>query len=164
MFDSFWRNYSKVGGPMNEESVGKILYIAAKGRERYYKTLEECSKEKGISKQEIDILLFLEAHSSNCACDVVNERGLSKAYVSKAISELQKNGLIIVEPDSNDRRYQHIAIDEKARTIIDYMKAKQKKMIDDLTKNISEEDLAVFLSVTTQMISNLKIKESEKNV
>lgn len=149
---------------MNEESMGKILYIASKGRERYYKTLKECSKEKGISKQEIDVLLFLDIHSSDCACDVVSERGLSKAYVSKAISELQKDHLITVKTDLNDRRYQHIILEKGAREIIDYMREKQKKMIKELTSGIPDQDLAIFFDVATQMISNLKIKESEKNV
>lgn len=149
---------------MREESIGKILYIASKGRERYYKTLEECSKEKGISKQEIDVLIFLEEHTSDCACDVVNERGLSKSYVSKALSKLQQDGFIKVEKDSFDKRYQHIILDKKAKDILIYMKKKQKKMIAELTKDIEDEDLEVFFKVISQMISNLKIKESEKNV
>lgn len=149
---------------MREESIGKILYIASKGRERYYKILEECSKEKGISKQEIDVLIFLEEHTSDCACDVVNERGLSKSYVSKALSKLQQDGFIKVEKDSFDRRYQHIILDKKAKDILIYMKKKQKKMIAELTKDIKDEDLEVFFKVISQMIFNLKIKESEKNV
>lgn len=149
---------------MTEESIGKILYVAKKGRERYYKTLEECSKEKGISKQEIDVLLFLAANSFNCACDIVNERGLSKAYVSKAISKLQEDHLITVQTDSSDRRYQHIELTENAKEIIAYMREKQKKLIKDLSFNIPEEDFAVFLRVVNQMISNFKKKESEKNV
>lgn len=149
---------------MREESIGKILYIASKGRERYYKTLEECSKEKGISKQEIDVLIFLEEHTSDCACDVVNERGVSKSYVSKALSKLQQDGFIKVEKDSFDKRYQHIILDKKAKDILIYMKKKQKKMIAELTKDIKDEDLEVFFKVISQMIFNLKIKESEKNV
>lgn len=149
---------------MTEESIGKILYIATKGRDRYYKTLETCSKEKGISKQEIDVLLFLDANPSPCARDIVNERGLSKSYVSKAISKLQKDHFITVQTDSSDRRYQHIELTESAKEIISYMKEKQKKMIKDLSANIPKEDFAVFLRVANQMISNLKIKESEKNV
>ncbi len=149
---------------MTEESIGKILYIASKGRERYYKTLEECSKKKGISKQEIDVLVFLDVNSLNCACDVVNERGLSKAYVSKAISKLQKAHLITVTKDLNDKRYQHIELTKDAKEILSYMKDKQKKLMADLTRNISQNDLVVFLKVADQMISNLKIKESEKNV
>lgn len=149
---------------MNEESMGKILYIASKGKEQYYKTLKECSKEMGMSKQEIDVLLFLDINSSNHACDIVNERGLSKSYVSKAVSELQKNGFITIKTDSNDRRYQHIVLEEKAKKIVSYMKKKHKKMILELTKNIPNDDLAIFLKVADQMISNLKIKESEKNV
>lgn len=149
---------------MTEESIGKILYIAKKGRERYYKTLEECSKEKGISKQEIDVLLFLDANSFNCACDIVNERGLSKAYVSKAISKLQEDYLITIQTDSSDRRYQHIELTENGKNIIAYMREKQKKLIKDLSGNISEEDFAAFLKVADQMISNLKIKGSEKDV
>jgi len=149
---------------MREESIGKILYIASKGRERYYKTLEACSLEKGISKQELDVLVFLDQHSNNCACDVVNERGLSKSYVSKAIFKLQQDGFITVTRDTQDRRYQHITLNDKAKDIISYMKEKQKKMFSELTKDINEEDLEVFFKVVSQMISNLKIKESEKNV
>lgn len=164
MFESFYRNYQWWEKVMREESIGKILYIASKGRERYYKTLEECSKEKGISKQEIDVLIFLEEHTSDCACDVVNERGVSKSYVSKALSKLQQDGFIKVEKDSFDKRYQHIILDKKAKDILIYMKKKQKKMIAELTKDIKDEDLEVFFKVISQMIFNLKIKESEKNV
>ena len=55
-------------------------------------------------------------------------------------------------------------MNDKAKDIISYMKEKQKKMFSELTKDINEEDLEVFFKVVSQMISNLKIKESEKNV
>ncbi len=142
---------------MNGESIAKLLYIVKKGREHYNRTLKECAKATGLTKQEVDILLFLENHAScNRACDIVNNRGLSKAYVSKALASLVKKGLVSIETEKDDRRYQHISLSKKSEKVISYVRQRGKDMIFSLTKEIPESDLHVFMQVIEKMVFNIE--------
>lgn len=165
MFNSFCGNYFEIGEYMSEEVIGKLLYIASIGKEKYQETLKICSEKLGIAKQEVEVLLFLNTHPLyNRACDIVNFRGFSKAYVSKALNSLLQNGFIRMEMDSKDRRYQHIILDKKADNIISYMQMKRKEMFELLIEGIPEEDMAVFIRVAELMIYNLRKEEGGKNV
>ena len=165
MLDSFCGNYFEMGEYMNEEAIGRLLYIANIGKEKYHETLKECSEKLGIARQEVDVLLFLNTHPLyNRACDVVNFRGLSKAYVSKALNSLLQNGFIRMELDSKDRRYQHIILEKKAEEIISYMRMKRRKMFESLIEGIPEEEMNIFFKVAELMIYNLKKEEGGKSV
>ncbi len=150
---------------MDGKNIAKILYIAKKGREGYDHAIEQCAKKLGISKQEVDVLLFLEYHEScDRACDMVEDRGFSKAYVSKAISRLIEKGLVSVETDKKDRRYQHVILNEESKKIISDMKCIEQEASQKLMEGVSKEELKNFMNVIEKMVSNIKKDRSEQDV
>ncbi len=145
--------------------MDRLLYIVHKGRENYDRTLQKCSEATGLTKQEVDILLFLEQqHLESRACDIVRRRGLSKAYVSKALSSLLEKGLIKAEICDNDHRYQHIILMPSSNKVLAYMKKQKEKTLQRLTQGISKEDIEIFMKVVEQMALNIEKEGSDIHV
>ena len=69
-----------------------ILGMAKKG---YSKLLAPICEEYGLTRNELDVLLFLHNNPEyDRAVDIVNNRGLSKSHVSLSISGLEEKGLL----------------------------------------------------------------------
>lgn len=150
---------------MYNDKISKMIWLSIKGKEKYYEILQDCAREKGITKQEIDVLICLEIQSKSvCACDIVSYRNLSKSYVSKAKKALLQKRLIRIEPHKSDKRYQHIVLEPEALSIVDYVKKKRNEYLLKLMEDISLDDLEIFSKVIDQIILNIKKKEGSVDV
>ena len=72
-----------------------------------------------ISPAELKILLFLCcAPGMDTAKDVAHYCGFSKASVSGNVLKLTTRGLLTVDMDLKDRRFQHLTLTEQAEPIL----------------------------------------------
>lgn len=92
---------------MKKKSFSQILYLTKRAHPFFESRMGAITNQIGLTPQEGHILLFL-ANNPDCnhACDAVVYRGLSKSYVSKALTSLSKKGLIVFQEDTSDHRYQ----------------------------------------------------------
>lgn len=78
-----------------------------------------------ISAAEAKILLFLfSAPGMDTAKDVAQYCGVSKASVSGNVLKLTTRGLLTVDMDLKDRRFQHLALTEQAQPILEGIRQK----------------------------------------
>lgn len=136
-------------------NITKMLYSFKHINESYYKLSSEVTKRCGITKPEADILAFL-FNNPECdtAKDIVQLKGLSKAYVSKAVEPLLKKGLISIEIDKYDRRCQHLKLTSQSEEIVSELHNMQMEFLEKLTDNIPEEDILKFLEVIDKLANN----------
>lgn len=133
----------------------KVLLDMKNVIEFYNKLATKAAEEAGITRPEGDILIFLRNNPEhNSAKDIVKLKGVSKAYVSKAVEPLLQKGLIEIEVDATDRRCQHLTLTEKAAPIVDIFHEMQKDFINKLTSGIDPEELNIHWKVTTQFSQN----------
>ena len=102
-----------------KESISKLMIFMKKTKISFDAEIELTATKLGISKSEADVLLFLSNNINyNRGCDIVEIRGFSKAYVSKAVGKLLNKGYISFKQDANDRRYQHIILNDSSKPLI----------------------------------------------
>lgn len=136
-------------------NITKMLYSFKHINELYYKLSCEAAKKCGITKPEADILAFL-FNNPKCdtAKDIVQLKGFSKAYVSKAVEPLLKKGFISIEVDKSDRICQHLKLTSQSEEIVGELHKMQMEFLKKLTNNIPEEDILTFLEVTEKFANN----------
>ena len=147
------------------KNIGKFMFLLKKSRHQFEHDLRVCGHTHGISGSEASVLLFFGNNPDfNNAKDAVCFRGFSKAYVSKAINDLEKRGFISEVEDEKDHRYQHIIIYDKAKdTLIDLQEIQLKSM-SFMKRNIDKKDFDTFMKVVNQMADNLIEQEKERHV
>lgn len=139
-----------------KDSVSKLMVFMKKTKDKVDIEISKVANNIGISKQEAEVLLFLSNNSKlDRGCDMVEIRGFSKAYVSKAVGKLLKKGHISFETDEKDRRYQHIIINESAIKIIHELKKIEKIVFRNLWQGITDEERKTFYSVIEKMTNNI---------
>ena len=135
--------------------ITKILYNMKHMGDLYHKLSSKAAEECNLTKPEADILAFL-FNNPKCdtAKDIVQLKGFSKAYVSKAVEPLLKKGFISIEVDKSDRRCQHLKLTSQSEEIVGELHKMQMEFLKKLTNNIPEEDILTFLEVTEKFANN----------
>ena len=79
----------------NDTLVTSIIKSTRRVRDQYDAAISRAAHQCGITRPEADVLLFLYNNPTlNTARDIVYYRGFSKAYVSKAVDPLIRQGMI----------------------------------------------------------------------
>ncbi len=141
-----------------------IIALTKIAKDYYDEKISIVAKKYGLTTPEAYVLLFFY-NNPQCfnAIDLVHTRGISKAYVSKAIALLLKKNYIEISLDENDKRFQKIIISNNAIDIINRLETTQQDFFKYFLKDIESNDLEVFFGVLKQIESNIfYLKEGRK--
>lgn len=125
--------------------------------EMYDNMMSQAAAKYNLTKPEADVLIFLYNNPEfDTAKDIVTYRGLSKAYVSKAVDLLMRKGIIDTVVCKNDRRYVHLKVSEGAQGTINELRSTQRAFIKSIMSNLSDEEIEGFWNVVEKMIHNVQ--------
>ena len=125
--------------------LSRFLRLQKHLGEQYDRYIQTGAEALGLTKPEADVLLFL---SNNPECttarDLVRDRALSKAYVSKAVERLISRGYLRSEQGVADRRLQYLTVEPAAMNVVQPLRKRQSLFFFRLTQNFTQEEEAVF--------------------
>lgn len=134
-----------------------FLFSTYEMKKAYQKNFYESSKKYQLTQNEIDVLLFLSNNPNyNRASDIIKYRCLTKSHVSLSIDALTKRSIIHKTVDAQDQRVIHLTINPTNQPMILELQKLQKQFMNQLVKNIDEEDLEIFKNIWGLMIQNIR--------
>lgn len=105
-----------------------------------------------LSPAEIQILLFLDQMPHlDTARDVALHCGMSKASVSGNVLKLATRGLLTVDVDLKDRRFQHLTLTEQVEPILQDTRALLQNFDTQLLASLSPQECEQFLALLTKV-------------
>ena len=138
----------------NGTLVTSIIKSTRRVRDQYDAAISRAAQKCGITRPEADVLLFLYNNPTlNTARDIVYYRGFSKAYVSKAVDPLIRQGMIDMTTDPSDRRRQLLSISGGAE-IAEKLRAAQAEFMRVITEGIPQSELDCFMAVNEAICKN----------
>lgn len=104
------------------------------------------------------VLDHLCSHSaSDCfQRDIEAHLGVRRSTVSRILTLMEHNGLIIRESVPEDKRLKKLCVTEKGLQLHELVQQARAKLELRITQNIPDEDMAVFFRVLEQMQNNLR--------
>ena len=121
------------------------------------KILAEVSREYGLNKTELLILMFLSDNpQKDTAKEIVECRMLTKSCVSKSIDSLVRQGYLTTREDEEDRRILHLFVQKSAERAVEAGKAARADMSRCINQGISDEEREVFLEIWNKMMRNIR--------
>ena len=128
-------------------------------RKQYAATLEPVCRKWSLTRNELDVLLFLANNSQfDLAVDIVRVRKMQKSHVSLAVNKLCEKGYIQKETDAADRKKVHLKLEESASEIIRFGQDCQRAFGESLFSGISREDREEFLRLCELIRRNVTEK------
>lgn len=137
-------------------STSKILLMTHQFNRFYTQELGRVADAHGMSRVELDVLLFLHNNPSyDTARDIVEYRLLAKSYVSKAVDLLIRRHFLDTREDPKDRRIVHLTILSAASGILREALDAQQAIFRTAVEGISREELENMENVMSQMSKNI---------
>ena len=120
------------------------------------KKSEVLAQKYGVRNVELEIPLFLyHSPCGDTAKDIVEEKNLSKAHISKSVDNLRAKGFVILTEDKNDRRKRHIELTEKAVEAAKDMLEVHNECRRIVMRYVTDDEKAVMNQVMEKMIRSL---------
>ena len=131
--------------------------IMAAAKKNYTRLLEPVCQEMGLTRNELDVMLFLHNNPEyDRATDIVTRRGIAKSHVSLSVANLESKGLLVREYDEQDRRIAHLKLTDAAVAIAEHARQKQLQYFSALYEGITEEEFILWRKVTQKVCGNIE--------
>ena len=149
--------------PLESISNARIFDILAKSQKHYGKQLEPICKEWKLTRNEMDVLLFLHNNPwFDRAADIVSRRGIAKSHVSLSVKNLEHRGLLERRFEPADRRTVHLVLTDQGRAIAGEGCQAQRRFFTALYAGITEEEFAQWKHTVQKICGNIdKMEISE---
>lgn len=151
-----------------EKIMNNIINYLVTGnslKKAYGKYMNGIGEQYGLSRMEIDVLLFLYNNPGHdTASDLVELRSIAKSYVSMAVESLTRKHFLNQLPDSSDRRIVHLKIRPEAMEAVRAARKKQDTFLQLLFSGVSEEDRQAMERVFSTLSRNLRKLPDTKEV
>lgn len=126
-------------------------------RKSYSKALEPVCDRWGLTRNELDVLLFLHNNPGyDRAADIVHRRGIAKSHVSLSVSMLEHRRLLQRQFAPADRRTAHLELTEEGRAIAREARAIQEGFFRKLFAGIPPEKLELWQEMIQTVQKNIE--------
>ena len=148
---------------MSHHTAGEKFIISAIEVKKIYENMYfDFMEEYDLTQNEIDVLLFLWKNEKyDTARDIAEYHHLSRSLISKSVDGLSRKGLLCIVQDRQDRRFIHLKLSSDAKEITNKLFKIEEKFYKSLQKDISQDELKVFLSVLRKIRKNIR-KEADQ--
>ena len=116
-----------------------------------------------LKRVEIEVIFFLSRFPGhNTMKDICNHLQMNKGHISTALDSLNKQGYLTQQQDTNDRRYVHYSLTNKATEIVEQMEIVWEKMTKRVMEGLNKEEIEIFEHVASRIGENIEQMLSEE--
>lgn len=146
------------------EPINLAGYLDALGKVQklYGKSLESICKKWALTRNELDVMLFLYNNPQfDRAADIVSRRGIAKSHVSLSVSTLERRGMLRREFSPKDRRMAHLRLTERGQEAALEGRRAQERFFLALCGDIPMEELTQWQNTASKLRDNIEKMEPE---
>ena len=126
-------------------------------RSLYGMCVEPVCQSFGLTRTELDILLFLANNPKyDTAAEISDVRHLAKSHVSTSLKSLEQNGYIVKSSEDRDKRRIHLRLTKKADAVIQEGQNQQSVFANIVMDGFDAQERQQILSFLTRIKENIK--------
>lgn len=130
--------------------------IVGRAKKSYGKALEPVCRRWELTRNELDVLLFLHNNPAfDRAADIVHRRGIAKSHVSLSVTTLERRGLLLRRFTPGDRRTAHLGLTDAGAAIAKEGRAAQEAYFSKVFDGIPQEDLMIWWELMEKVRENV---------
>lgn len=123
----------------------------------YSVCMEPVCREHGITRTELDILLFLANNPQyDTAAEIVEARCLAKSHVSMSIKALERSGYLEKRYLAGNKKTAHLSIQDRAKSLIDDGRKAQEHFFHVMFDGLSPKEILLMQICFTRIQQNIK--------
>ncbi|WP_334323437.1 MarR family winged helix-turn-helix transcriptional regulator [Gilliamella apicola] len=122
----------------------------------------ECSKrlqQFDLSESRLIILVLLQEYQELSLQEIARHLGITKASTTTLISSLVNKQLISKRNDKKDKRITLVSLTSAGTDLLTETLKQHSLWIEKITNNLSDNDVAIFKKVLSQIYENVLTKD-----
>lgn len=122
----------------------------------------ECSKrlqQFELSESRLIILVLLQEYQELSLQEIAKHLGITKASTTTLISSLVNKQLISKRNDKKDKRISLVSLTSAGTDLLTETLKQHSLWIEKITNNLSDNDVAIFKKVLSQIYENVLTKD-----
>ena len=122
----------------------------------------ECSKrlqQFELSESRLIILVLLQEYQELSLQEIAKHLGITKASTTTLISSLFNKKLISKRNDKKDKRITLVSLTSAGTVLLTETLKQHSLWIEKITNNLSDNDVAIFKKVLSQIYENVLTKD-----
>lgn len=136
-----------------EQKNSVLLSFLWRGSNLLDRLITETAEKWQLSSSEVLLLLYLDQMPHlNTARDAAHYCGMSKASISGNVLKLATRGLLTVDVDLRDRRFQHLDLTEQAKPVLRDIRALIQSFDTRMVSALSDAEKEQFLAMLDKII------------
>ena len=133
-------------------------------RRGYIRRLESVCGRFGLTRMELDVLLFLASNPTrDTAAEMIRTRGFSKSHASAAVKGLIQRGCLRGVTKSGNHKAIHLQLLPGAEEAVQAGQAAQEEFFRLLFQTISPEERETLVRVLSRMVAQLAAENQKEN-
>ena len=138
-----------------ENGNSVLLSFLWQGNNLIDRLINETAEKWQLSASEVRLLLYLDQMPHlNTARDAAQYCGMSKASISGNVLKLATRGLLTVDVDLRDRRFQHLALTEQAAPVIRHIREVLLRFDVKMLAVLDPEEREQFIAMMEKIIAS----------
>lgn len=128
----------------------------------YDRTLEPVCMQYGITRMELDILLFLANNPQfDTAADIISRRRLTKSHVSSSLKLLEEKHFLEKVCYEGNRKTLHLCLLPSSSEIIAQGQEAQKKVAGIIFQSFTPQEIQMIADSFSKMAENMRLSLEE---
>ena len=133
-------------------------------RREYARRLEPVCGRFGLTRMELDVLLFLANNPTrDTAAEIIRTRGFSKSHVSASVKGLIQRGCLTGVTRSGNHKAIHLQLLPAAEEIVRAGQEAQAGFFRFLFQDVTQEEADTLVRVLRRMVSRLNTDNQKEN-
>ncbi|GMQ64306.1 MarR family winged helix-turn-helix transcriptional regulator [Vallitalea maricola] len=135
-----------------DDCVAFITNNASKQMENYF---NERLTQLGSTRVQWIALYYLGKNKSISQVDLAKKMNIKSSTVVRLIDRMERDGYVKRVKDSNDRRITTLELTDSGLNLRKQLLPEGEKASKVFSKNITDEELEVFVNVLKKMVDNI---------
>lgn len=127
---------------------------------RMHRLMNRRMADQGASLARTKLLLFLAKRGPARAADIADFFDNAPRTVTEAIDGLERDGLVVRNPDMHDRRVKQVSITDQGRRVIGETEPMRQALIDDVFGVLSATEQAQLNDMLGRMLAAVEAQEA----
>lgn len=143
---------------MNFFPIGRHISLVYRAQQIFF---AQKTQTVDISGGQLSFVFSLYGNPGCSQDEVAKNLELDKTTVTRAVSKMEKSGIITRKRDEHDHRIIRLYLTEKGNILHDELKNVSKEWFDTLIKGMSEQDVNELIRLLMIVSENARLFKSE---
>lgn len=112
--------------------------------------------EKGVTRVQWIALYYLGTQNHMNQKELSRRMNIKESTVARLVDRLERDGLVTRQRSEEDRRVFNLILTKKGKEYRKDLVPEGEKFNSIVSKNITEKEMLVFMTVLDKMVNNLK--------